>query len=170
MNETIVVDEFPQEWMDIITEVKGYSNFLKLLKSEILEKDEYQEVKDRQGEIVNFFLKKSGYYKLKRAFKVKIELIDWKPYVNDKGTLKWCYFHVKGTLPDGESMDAFGACSSAESGKRSPNDVIGTAHTRANLRAISQLVDHGSVSSDEIAVFDKPQEKRPRKRIKKESE
>lgn len=151
----VKLDEFSEDEINIINEVKQYSNFLKVLKSEILDPDEYQEVTNKKGEVVNAFLKKSGYFKLKRAFGITIELIDWKPYVNDKGSLKWCYFHVKGYLPEGECMDAFGACASSESGKRSPNDVIGTAHTRANLRSIAQLVDHGSVSSDEIATFDK---------------
>lgn len=144
---------FQDEYINVFKEVTEYASFLNVLKSDILEPGEYQEITDKKGNVVNVFLKKSGYYKLKKAFKVRIELVEWKYHTNDKGNLRWVWFHVKGYYKD-ESMDAFGACDSTERGKKGANDIIGTAHTRANLRAISQLIDFGSVSSDEIATME----------------
>lgn len=149
-----VFETFPIEMKEAFNDTVQYNNFLQFLKSQILEPNDYQEMRDKKTKkIVNVFLKKSGYYKLKKHFKVKIELVDWKYEVNERGNIKWVIFHVKGHLGN-ESMDAFGACDSTERGKKGTNDIIGTAHTRANLRAISQLVDFGSVSADEIATLE----------------
>lgn len=149
------LEEFPEDFQKLYVETVQYQKFLKFLKLNILDAQDYQEMRDKEtDELVGVFLKKSGYYKLKRHFKVKIELIEWKYFTNDKGSLKWCYFHVMGSLPNGEQMDAFGGCDAKERGKKGSNDIIGTAHTRANLRAISQLVDFGSVGAEEIAKLE----------------
>ncbi|MCE7698279.1 MAG: cell division protein ZapC [Methanobacterium paludis] len=150
INSTFKREDFSADLLESLDDVKNYKNFLEYLKSQILDESEYQEVTNKKGEIVNFFLKKSGYYKLKRAFGITIELIDWKYHVNDHGRLSWVWFHVRG-FNGKEHLDAFGACDKSESGKSSSNDVFGTAHTRAMLRAISQLVDFGSVGAEEIS-------------------
>lgn len=150
MTDNLKREEFGDDLLALLDDTVNYGRFLQYLKENILEENEYQDITDKKGNTVNFFLKKSGYYKLKRAFKVRIELVDWGFTENDKGSLKWAWFLVKATKGD-ESMEAIGSCDKIERGKNSSNDVLGTAHTRAIVRGISQLVDFGSVSADEIS-------------------
>lgn len=148
-------EEFPEGMTIALNNTLQYQKFHNYVKEQILTKDDYQDVKDKKGNVVNYFIKKSGYFKLKKHYKIQLELVDWK-YITDpeKGRLRWAWYHVKGHFGD-ETIDAFGACDSREKkGKKGANDILGTAHTRAMLRAISQLIDFGSVSADEIAVIE----------------
>lgn len=63
-------------------------------------------------------------------------------------------------LPNGEVTEAIGGCERSEKGGKTTNDIVATAHTRANLRAISQLIDFGKVSADEISSIEEIKPKR----------
>lgn len=159
LDDDMTIEEFKAEHSEIdeqlilgLQECEANKAFLDFCKARILEPNEYQEVIDsKTNKVAGMFIKKTGYYKLKKVFGITIETVDYKFYVEGHNRLVWCYFIVKATARNGESIEAVGACDSSEKGKSGSNDITGTAHTRAILRGISQLIDNGNVSNDEIA-------------------
>ena len=169
MNKDPITETFDM----MINDTKLYSNNLERLKELILDDDDYQIVKDKRGNTVGIFIKKSGYYKLKRAFNITLEIKDYEILKNDNNRITSAWFLVEGKLPNGEVTEAIGGCERSEKNGKTTNDIVATAHTRANLRAISQLIDFGKVSADEISSIEeikpkkvnKPKDK-PKKSLK----
>jgi hypothetical protein len=136
-----------------VDEIKKYQEYLEALKQEIMDETDYHVLQGKNG--TQTFMVKSGYYKLKKAFGITLETVEHDIVYNEKGSIKFAWFHVRAKLPNGEISDGYSGASSNEKGKKGAGDIIGTAHTRACLRAISQLVDFGSVSFDEISNINK---------------
>lgn len=147
----------------MINDTKLYSSNLEKLKNSILDDEDYQIIEDRRGETAGVFIKKSGYYKLKRAFNITLEIKDYEILKNDNNRITSAWFLVEGKLPNGEVTEAIGGCERSEKGGKTTNDIVATAHTRANLRAISQLIDFGKVSADEISSVEEVKPKKTSK-------
>lgn len=81
----------------MINDTKLYSDNLERLKDSILDDDDYQIVEDKRGNTAGIFIKKSGYYKLKRAFNITLEIKDYEILKNDKNRITSAWFLVKET-------------------------------------------------------------------------
>lgn len=97
------------------------------------------------------YITKSGWRIIAMACNITDEIIDKERGVSKDGGLTWI-FQVRAKAPNGRSTVGIGLCSNRERGKeQSPEHVImGTAHTRAKSRAISDLVGGGEVSAEEL--------------------
>jgi len=113
------------------------------------------------------FKKKSAWRKIATAFNITDEVIKEVLIRDENDQIVSATFHVKATAPNGRSSVGVAACSiydkinkkdveqpsAFELRKRftnAENDVIGTAHTRAKSRAISDLVGMGELSAEEL--------------------
>lgn len=140
--------------------------------------DNYQEAckallvaSDYQKIVLNgkaqLFKKKSAWRKIATAFNITDEVIKEVIFRDEKNQIISATFHVRATAPNGRSSVGVAACSiydkinkkdveqpsDFELRKRftnAENDVIGTAHTRAKSRAISDLVGMGELSAEEL--------------------
>ena len=122
------------------------------------------------------FKKKSAWRKIATAFNISDDVIKEVIIRDDNYQIISATFHVKATAPNGRSGIGVASCSIFDKinkkDKEQPsnfelrnrfnnaeNDVIGTAHTRAKSRAISDLVGMGEVSAEELGemgVIEKP--------------
>lgn len=122
------------------------------------------------------FKKKSAWRKIATAFNLSDEVIAKEIIRDDNFQIISATFSVKVTAPNGRSGIGVASCSIFDKinkkDKEQPsnfelrnrfnnaeNDVIGTAHTRAKSRAISDLVGMGEVSAEELGemgVIEKP--------------
>jgi|SRR5262245_2661699 len=119
---------------------------------------------DIQMESGRSFKKKSAWRKLARYFGISTSVIDHSErYLVDETTGESTFVAsctVRGTAPWGQTTDATGACGTdEESGRRkiSIADAIATAQTRADNRAVSNLVAMGEVSAEEATREERTQ-------------
>jgi len=101
-------------------------------------------IKDKQ------YTKKSGWYWLGKHFGVSEVSVERERENGKNGEFVYRFISK---VQDGFGHTSFGvgACSSKErSFAHVEHDVMATAHTRAKIRAISDLIGGGEVSADEI--------------------
>lgn len=106
------------------------------------------------------FVKKSGWRKIARAFRLNVEVLQLQVDRDDQGLPVRATAIARATAPNGDFSDGDGHCSIQESRFRNQqarakaeNDLPATAVTRAKNRAISDLVGMGEVSADEIGAY-----------------
>ena len=148
-------------------------NYQEVCKA-LLDKSDYQNVKINGKSTA--FKKKSAWRKIATAFNISDEILEKEIIRDDNYQIISATFAVKVTAPNGRSGIGTASCSIFDKIKHSDleqpsnfelrkrfnnaeNDVIGTAHTRAKSRAISDLVGMGEVSAEEMAemgVIEKP--------------
>ena len=148
-------------------------NYQEVCKA-LLDKSDYQNVKINGKSTA--FKKKSAWRKIATAFNISDEILEKEIIRDDNYQIISATFAVKVTAPNGRSGIGTASCSIFDKIKNSDleqpsnfelrkrfnnaeNDVIGTAHTRAKSRAISDLVGMGEVSAEEMAemgVIEKP--------------
>ena len=148
-------------------------NYQEVCKA-LLDKSDYQNVKINGKSTA--FKKKSAWRKIATAFNISDEIIEKEIIRDDNYQIISATFSVKVTALNGRSGIGTASCSIFDKIKNSDleqpsnfelrkrfnnaeNDVIGTAHTRAKSRAISDLVGMGEVSAEEMAemgVIEKP--------------
>ena len=148
-------------------------NYQEVCKA-LLDKSDFQNIK------VNGkpkpFKKKSAWRKIATAFNISDDIVEKEIIRDDNYQIISANFFVRATAPNGRYGHGTGSCSIFDKIKNSDleqpsnfelrkrfnnaeNDVIGTAHTRAKSRAISDLVGMGEVSAEEMAemgVIEKP--------------
>ena len=115
------------------------------------------------------FVKKSGWRKIARAFRLNVEIVRLHVERDEHGHPVRAEAVARAIAPNGDFQDGDGYCSVDEdrvSGSRGnrtklENDLRATATTRAKNRAISDLVGMGEVSADEIALGGEPVEQGP---------
>lgn len=97
-------------------------------------------------------INKKGVYHLKDLYGVKTELVEWKVFNNvDKGIFEYCY-HVYKAYDD-EGNEAIGFAGSDRREFPSVHNAISTSSTRAEVRAILELIAFGDLSGIEF-VYD----------------
>lgn len=145
--------------VDVESALESWNNYQDLCKR-LLDESDYQDYeakeKDEKGKnilVPKKFLKKSGWFKLGRAFNVKTEIIEKTVERGKNGQVKEAYYRVKASLPnDQRVVEADASCDIWEpgKGKSSGHNLRTTAETRATNRAIAKLIGAGEVSSEEI--------------------
>jgi hypothetical protein len=148
-------------------------NYQEVCKA-LLDNSDFQKVRMNGKETA--FKKKSAWRKIATAFNISDDVIKEVIIRDDNYQIISATFHVKATAPNGRSGIGVASCSIFDKinkkDKEQPsnfelrnrfnnaeNDVIGTAHTRAKSRAISDLVGMGEVSAEELGemgVIEKP--------------
>lgn len=96
-------------------------------------------------------INKKGVYHLKELYNVKTELIEYEVFNNDKG-FSHCYHVYKAVDENGDEAIGFGG-----SDRREFNNVhnaISTSSTRAEVRAILELIAFGDLSGIEFVKGD----------------
>lgn len=113
----------------------------------ILPKNSYYELSFKGNKKI--VINKKGVYHLKELYKVKTELIDYKVYTNpDKGNFDFCYHVYKATDDKGNQAIEFAGSDRREF--PSVHNAIATSSTRAEVRAILELVAFGDLSGIEF--------------------
>ena len=132
---TVNVDQALAEW-----------NAYQEITEKMLDETDYQVIKEKK------YKKKSAWRKYARAFNINTEIISEDIVKTEKtGAVKEATFVVRATLPNGRYADGWGNCSRGERGFAHPNhDIPATAMTRAQNRAIADLIGAGEVTADEI--------------------
>lgn len=178
MNELVEVgDNSPTtnsfELVDVESAKAFMDNYQEVCKA-LLDKSDYQNVEIKGKSTA--FKKKSAWRKIATAFNISDEILEKEIIRDENYQIISATFAVKVTAPNGRSGIGTASCSifdkiknddleqpsNFELRKRfnnAENDVIGTAHTRAKSRAISDLVGMGEVSAEEMAemgVIEKP--------------
>lgn len=110
-----------------------------------------------------YFVKKSGWRKIARAFHLSVEVTQLQVERNDEGSAVRATAIARANAPNGQFQDGDGHCSIEEKRFQSmlrdrnqrdnlklENDLRATATTRAKNRAISDLVGMGEVSAEEV--------------------
>lgn len=161
------------EMVDVQSAKAFMDNYQEVCKA-LLDNSDFQKVKMNDKETA--FKKKSAWRKIATAFNISDEVIKEEIIRDDDYQIISATFHVKATAPNGRSGIGVASCSIFDKinkkDKEQPsnfelrnrfnnaeNDVIGTAHTRAKSRAISDLVGMGEVSAEELGemgVIEKP--------------
>lgn len=137
--------------VDIDKQLVAWENYQNLCK-QLLNDADYQEYRDRDGNIKKF-PKKSAWFKLGKAFNVCTEIVEKNVVRGKNGQVKEAYYRVRAYLPNGtRTVEADASCDIWEKGKgkSSGHDLRTTAETRATNRAISKLIGAGEVSAEEI--------------------
>ena len=127
----------------------------------ILDESDYQQitVKEKDPETGKYvpvkrkFRKKSGWFKIGRAFNIDTEIVEREDFRHPKThRVVESYYQVRATLPNGRSVVADASCDKYEKGKTnaSAHDLRTTAETRATNRAVAKLVGAGEVSAEEL--------------------
>lgn len=132
---TVNVDQALAEW-----------NAYQEITEKMLDDTDYQDIKGKK------YKKKSAWRKYARAFNINTEILKEDIVKTEKtGAVKEASFIVRATLPNGRYADGWGNCSRGERGFAHPNhDIPATAMTRAQNRAIADLIGAGEVTADEI--------------------
>lgn len=163
----------PYGMVDVESAKAFMDNYQEVCKS-LLDKSDYQNIKVNGKS--KSFKKKSAWRKIATAFNISDDIVEKEIIRDDNYQIISANFVVKATAPNGRYGHGTGSCSifdkinnkdieqpsNFELRKRfsnAENDVIGTAHTRAKSRAISDLVGMGEVSAEEMAemgVIEKP--------------
>lgn len=177
-NELVAVDDSTApslanqfDIVDVEAAAAFMENYQDLVKR-LLDKTDYQRVGDKH------LKKKSAWRKLATAFNISDDIVEEEIIRDECHRIISAKFVVKATLPNGRYGMGIGDCSIYDKIKKddvnepSPfelrkrfsnaeHDIIGTAHTRAKSRAISDLIGSGEVSAEEISGSGKP--KKPMK-------
>lgn len=103
-----------------------------------------RDFKGKKKTIIN----KKGVFHLKALFNIKTELVEYEIYNNTKGVFEYCYHVYKAIAPDGDEAIGFGGADRKEF--NSVHNCVSTSSTRAELRAILELVGFGTLSEDEL--------------------
>ena len=155
-----------------LVDVKGaaayMNNYQEAIKA-LLTPEDYQTIANKD------FKKKSAWRKLATAFRISDEVIDECIEYDETSQILRAKYRVKCTLPNGRSAEGVGVCSIFDKirykdtakfnkDKETPSnfelrsrfsnaehDVLGTAHSRAKNRAISDLIGAGEVSAEEMS-------------------
>ena len=161
------------EMVDVQSAKAFMDNYQEVCKA-LLDNSDFQKVRMNGKETA--FKKKSAWRKIATAFNISDDVIKEVIIRDDNYQIISATFHVKATAPNGRSGIGVASCSIFDKinkkDKEQPsnfelrnrfnnaeNDVIGTAHTRAKSRAISDLVGMGEVSAEELGelgVIEKP--------------
>ena len=178
MNEIVEVgDNTPTinsfELVDVKSAKAFMGNYQEVCKA-LLDKSDYQNVKINGKDFA--FKKKSAWRKIATAFNISDDIVEKQIIRDDDYQIISATFVVQVTAPNGRhglgtaSCSIFDKITKKDATTPSPfelrkrfnnaeNDVIGTAHTRAKSRAISDLVGMGEVSAEEMenmGVIEKP--------------
>lgn len=152
--------------VDVEAAAAFMENYQDLVKR-LLDKTDYQRVGDKH------LKKKSAWRKLATAFNISDDIVEEEIIRDECNRIISAKFVVKATLPNGRYGMGIGDCSIYDKIKKddekepSPfelrkrfsnaeHDIIGTAHTRAKSRAISDLIGSGEVSTEEMSATGKP--------------
>ena len=169
-NELVEVDEATPmastalPLIDIDNAKAFMDNYQKACKALLVPSDYQKIVINGKAQL---FKKKSAWRKIATAFNITDEVIKEVLIRDENDQIVSATFHVRATAPNGRSSIGVAACSiydkinkkdveqpsAFELRKRftnAENDVIGTAHTRAKSRAISDLVGMGELSAEEL--------------------
>ena len=161
------------EMVDVQSAKAFMDNYQEVCKA-LLDNSDFQKVRMNGKETA--FKKKSAWRKIATAFNISDDVIKEVIIRDDNYQIISATFHVRATAPNGRSGIGVASCSIFDKinkkDKEQPsnfelrnrynnaeNDVIGTAHTRAKSRAISDLVGMGEVSAEELGemgVIEKP--------------
>lgn len=103
------------------------------------------------------FVKKSGWLKLARAYRLSTSIVREEIDRDDDGQAIRARAIVRAVAQNGQAADGDGACAineprfvNARGRQKVEHDLPATAVTRATNRAISNLVGFGQVSAEEI--------------------
>lgn len=97
-------------------------------------------------------INKKGVYHLKALFGVKTEMVEYKVYTDEKGRFDFCYHVYKAVSPDGEEAIGFAGADRREFS--AVHNAISTSSTRAEIRAILELIAFGDLSGIEFVFGD----------------
>lgn len=97
-------------------------------------------------------INKKGVYHLKALYGVKTEMIEYKVYTDEKGRFDFCYHVYKAISPDGEEALGFAGADRREFS--AVHNAISTSSTRAEIRAILELIAFGDLSGIEFVYGD----------------
>lgn len=111
----------------------------------LIPKDSYYNLNFRGNERV--VIKKNGVFHLKDLYNIKTELLEYKVYTNDKG-FDFCYHLYKAIDPEGNEAVGFAGCDRREF--NSVHNAISTSSSRAEVRAILELIAFGSLAGIEF--------------------
>lgn len=171
--ENMAITKTALELVDVEGAKAFMDNYQEVCKA-LLDKSDYQNIKINGKP--KPFKKKSAWRKIATAFNISDDIVEKEIIRDDNYQIISATFVVRATAPNGRYGHGTGSCSifdkinnkdleqpsNFELRKRfsnAENDVIGTAHTRAKSRAISDLVGMGEVSAEEMAemgVIEKP--------------
>jgi len=170
-DNTPAVNSF--EMVDVDSAKAFMDNYQDVCKA-LLDNSDYQNVKINGKDTA--FKKKSAWRKIATAFNISDDIVEKEIIRDENYQIISARYEVMATAPNGRHGIGTASCSifdkinkkdmeqpsNFELRKRfnnAENDVIGTAHTRAKSRAISDLVGMGEVSAEEMAemgVIEKP--------------
>ena len=183
-NELVAVDDSTApslanqfDIVDVEAAAAFMENYQDLVKR-LLDKTDYQRVGDKH------LKKKSAWRKLATAFNISDDIIEEEIIRDECHRIISAKFVVRATLPNGRYGMGIGDCSIFDKVKKddekeptpfelrkrfsnAEHDIIGTAHTRAKSRAISDLIGSGEVSAEEMSATGKP--KKPVRPMKPQS-
>ena len=183
-NELVAVDDSTApslanqfDIVDVEAAAAFMENYQDLVKR-LLDKTDYQRVGDKH------LKKKSAWRKLATAFNISDDIIEEEIIRDECHRIISAKFVVKAPLPNGRGGMGIGDCSIFDKVKKddekeptpfelrkrfsnAEHDIIGTAHTRAKSRAISDLIGSGEVSAEEMSATGKP--KKPVRPMKPQS-
>jgi len=131
----------PVDVEQAIVEWKAYQD----LTTRLLDKTDYQPIGPKS------FKKKSAWRKYAKAFNLSCEIIDKIVERGEDGKIQYADFVVRATAPSGRYAEAWASCSRSERAFSHDQDIAATAQTRAENRAISDLIGAGEVSAEEMA-------------------
>ena len=131
----------PVDVEQAIVEWKAYQE----LTERLIDKTDYQNIGPKR------FKKKSAWRKYAKAFNLSCEIIDKIVERGEDGKIQYADFVVRATAPSGRYAEAWASCSRSERAFSHDQDIAATAQTRAENRAISDLIGAGEVSAEEMA-------------------
>jgi len=106
------------------------------------------------------YVKKSGWAKYALACDISLELRDERVETRPDGSTVY-HFTYRAVAPNGRYADAVGSASTKERGFAHPDhDARALAQTRAQNRAISNLIGGGELSAEELSSQTKQREQR----------
>ena len=148
----LIPTEQPMMSMSIEDALKLYQQFEEV-KKRVLQPQDYQEWTSKRTGTRARFVKKSGWSKIQTFFGVSTEIVKVeKDYDEDGELLVTVYSRATWR---GRSVTETGIYSHDEAVAHklapTPANIISTAATRANNRAISRLVGGGEVSAEEMS-------------------
>jgi len=131
----------PVDVEQAMVEWKAYQD----LTERLIDKTDYQNIGPKR------FKKKSAWRKYAKAFNLSCEIIDKIVERGEDGKIQYADFVVRATAPSGRYAEAWASCSRTERAFSHDQDIAATAQTRAENRAISDLIGAGEVSAEEMA-------------------
>jgi len=130
----------PVDVEQAIVEWRAYQD----LTERLLDRTDYQNIGPKR------FKKKSAWRKYAKAFNLSCEIIDKIVERGEDGKIQYADFVVRATAPSGRYAEAWASCSRTERTFSHDQDIAATAQTRAENRAISDLIGAGEVSAEEM--------------------